>query len=293
MILVTGCSGFIGSHLVEKIKEPMVGIDVRPPQADHVKFYDIDILNGDLRKVFEENEISRVVHLAARSDIRSSENVGIYLDVNIRGLANILELSREYGVKQFIFASTSAVYGGNKNPPFSENGDLEPLSIYGITKRAGEMLCHYYSQKYLLPCVCLRFFTVYGEGGRKDQAVRTFTQFIDEGRPVKRFGDGTSKRDYIHVSDIVEGISNVLERDIGNETINLGTGRAVELNYLIELIGKNLGKKPQVEGMENIVENVETTCADISKAKKLLGWEPKISLEEGIQRFVEWYKENK
>ncbi|MBI4021202.1 MAG: GDP-mannose 4,6-dehydratase [Candidatus Aenigmarchaeota archaeon] len=289
MILVTGCSGFIGTHLLRALGPRAVGIDVRPPRVEGVRFHHADIQDtAAIAEIIRAEHVTRVVHLAALSDIRGSTNADSYMDINIRALANLLEACK--GLKQFVFASSSAVYGGNRHPPFAETAELEPLSIYGITKRTGEMLCHYYFKKYGLPCVSLRFFTVYGEGGRDDQAVRTFTRLISEGQPIRRFGDGQSSRDYIHVSDVVSGIQACLDVGVGGEVINLGTGRSVSLNTLIDLIGAALGKRPVIEPVQDITENVETTCADVAKARRVLGWTPQVSIEEGIARFVRWYQ---
>ncbi|MBI4182109.1 MAG: NAD-dependent epimerase/dehydratase family protein [Candidatus Aenigmarchaeota archaeon] len=291
--LVTGCSGFIGMHLMEALGEA-VGVDARPlPRAlPGVRFHQIDILDPRLDEVFAKEKVTKVVHLAARSDIRSAEGVDSYLDVNIRGTARLLELCAKHAVKQFVFASSSSVYGGNPNPPFREDDPIEPLSIYGITKRTGELLCHYYSKKFGLSCTVFRFFTVYGERGRADQAVRTFTRLVMEGRPIQRFGDGRSERDYIHVHDVVRGIQAALARDAGTHVVNLGTGRAVPLNDLIRLIGEAAGKEPLIQPVPDIVENVETTCANIDRARALLGWVPTIPIEEGVRRFVAWYRES-
>lgn len=292
-ILVTGCLGFIGSHvcsiLLHQGKE-IVGLSLGKGKADFT------IYSGDIRKreeietVFKENDIEAVVHLAGTSSIRNGGTMDSYVDTNIKGTAHLLEICREHDVKQIVFASSSTVYGRGNRIPFSEDEEVFPPSLYGLTKRAGELLCSSYYQRYSLPSVCLRFFTVYGERGREDMAIHTFTDLISQGKPIRRFGDGTSKRDYVHIEDVVESIIKVLSKKWGFEIINIGSGRATELNTLIKLVEKNVGRKAQIVEVGHPPEDAIVTQADISKAKQLLGWEPKTSIEEGIRKFVSWYK---
>jgi len=292
-VLVTGCSGFIGSNLCASLirdGKSVVGMSLKG-EGDGFKVCRGDVRSReDVDRVFRENKIERVVHLAAKSNIRGSGGMDSYLDVNIKGTANLLEACREHGVGGIVFASSSTVYGPGNKIPFSENDAVSPSSIYGITKRAGELLCFSYYQRHALPAVCLRFFTVYGEGGRKDMAVCKFTEQISKGQAIKRFGDGSSKRDYVHVSDVVEGIKKALEREKGFETINIGSGRATALNELIGIVEKNVGKKAEIVEADFPKDDVPVTQADLSKARDVLGWEPKVGLEEGIRMFVDWYR---
>lgn len=204
----------------------------------------------------------------------------------------MLEVCKDSGVKNFVFGSSSSVYGVNKKVPFSESDPIENMiSPYAISKRAGEFLCYNYNQMYTLPTVCLRFFTVYGPRGRPDMAIYKFTKAIDEGKPIEMYGDGTTKRDYTFVSDIVEGIRIALDKKFDFEIFNLGNNNPVELRYLISLIEENTGKKAKIIQKEEQPGDVPITYADISRAKKILGYHPKVKIEEGIRRFVEWYKQ--
>ncbi|MEM0360266.1 MAG: GDP-mannose 4,6-dehydratase [Candidatus Diapherotrites archaeon] len=312
MILVTGCAGFIGSHLTERLLaegQTVVGVD------DFNNYYDpkikrknisfaqknsnfllfkADIRNKKaLQKIFEKNKIDKIVHLAARAGVRPSlEQPGLYLEVNVLGTLNLLELAKEYCIEQFVFASSSSVYGLNK-PPFSENQKIEKTtSPYAVSKRSAELLCQAYAHKYSIPTTCLRFFTVYGPRGRPDMAVHKFTDAIANGKPVERYGKGDMKRDFTYIEDIVSGIMLSLEKPFPFEIINLGNNKPVELNRLIKIIEKNLCKKAIVSEKPVPKGDIPITYASISKAKRLLGWKPCTSIEKGIELFVQYYKEN-
>ena len=312
-VLVTGGAGFIGSHVVDRLMETgedVVCIDNLDPFYDpeikkrnikhnlgreNFKFTEIDIRDKELHDIFRGNDISKVIHLAARAGVRPSikDPVG-YVDVNVRGTINLLELSREYGVENFIFGSSSSVYGVNKKVPFSEDDRLEKqISPYATSKRSAELFCNTYNHLYNIPITCLRFFTVYGPRQRPEMATHKFTRLIDQGKEIQMFGDGASKRDYTYISDIVDGILNSLNKKYDFEIFNLGESKTVELKYLISLIEENLGKKTLIRKLPDQPGDVPITSADISKAKRLLGYNPHVPIEEGVKRFVSWYKGNK
>ena len=304
-VLVTGGAGFIGSHVVEKLlaRGDAVTViddfnDFYDPAlkrrnirrfADKVKLVEADIC-GDLQPVLAAQSFDAIIHLAARAGVRPSiAQPQLYTRVNIIGTQNLLELARKFGVKKLVFASSSSVYGVNQKVPFSEDDPIfNPISPYAATKLAGEALCHVYHHLYGLDIVCLRFFTVYGPRQRPDLAIRKFTEAILAGKPIDVYGDGSSRRDYTHIDDILQGILACLERSFGYEIINLGESRTVELRELVRLIEKSTGKKAQTRQLPTQPGDVPITYADISKAKRLLGYQPKIGIEEGIEKFVEW-----
>jgi len=307
-ILVTGGAGFIGSHLCERLLEGSNEVicvddfnDFYNPKIKekniseckkNFKLYKADIRNKkNLENIFKKEKIDIVVHLAARAGVRPSILYPqLYADVNILGTMNLLETARRNNVKKFVFGSSSSVYGLNKKVPFNEEDSLDSMiSPYAITKYAGERLCYQYNKLYKIPIVCLRFFTVYGPRGRPDMAVYKFTKLINEKKKIEMYGDGTSKRDYTYVSDIVDGIMAAINKKLDFEIINLGDSNPIELKYLIKLIEKNLGKKALIKKADVQPGDVPVTYADIRKAKKLLGYQPKIKIEDGIKRFVKWY----
>lgn len=312
IVLVTGGAGFIGSHLCDallargdevicidsfndyydsKIKENNIKHNVN---NKNFKLFKIDILDSaGMESVFESEKPDKVVHLAARAGVRPSLNNPLFYEkVNIRGTLNLLELAKEFNVKNFIFGSSSSVYGNRKASPFSEGDNVDfPVSPYAATKKAGELLCYTYHHLYGINVSCLRFFTVYGPRGRPDMAPLKFTKLIDSGEEVEIYGDGTSQRDYTYVGDIVEGILSALDANSGYEIFNLGSSDPVELNYFISLIEKALGKEARRKYVEKQQGDVGVTFADISKAKKLLSYDPKIGVEEGVRKLVEWYKQ--
>ena len=311
-ILVTGGAGFIGSHLCEKLLELGYGVicidnfdDYYDPKVKEKNLkvclkdprFKLDITDvGDfheLEKIFEKNKISKIVHLAAKAGVRASlKNPEKYREVNVNGTLNLLELARKFNIKKFIFGSSSSVYGTNKKIPFSEKDQTDNItSPYAETKRTAEIFCSYYHKMFKMNIICLRYFTVYGPRGRPDMAPYKFTKLIASGEEVPVYGDGGSKRDYTYVSDVVDGIVRALDKNLGFEIINLGNSKAVELRYLISLIEDNLGKKAKIKQLPIQAGDVPITYADIKKAKKLLGWEPKIKIEEGIKRLVKWYNE--
>ncbi len=310
-ILVTGGAGFIGSHVCEALvsrKDRIICIDnlndYYSPEvkernirqllgSDRFKFHNADIRDfSAVKKIFEECMPKKIIHIAAMAGIRPSiERPLLYEDVNVKGTLNMLELAKSFGVKKFVFASSSSVYGNSKKIPFSEaDCDTLPVSPYGATKKAGELLCHTYHHLYDIDIACLRFFTVYGPRGRPDMAVHLFTKSILEGKEIRVFGNGGTKRDYTHISDITPGVIAALDATIGYEIINLGNSSPVELKRLIALIEDNAEKKARIKWEPEQPGDVKITYADISKATKLLGFRPRVKIEEGIKDFVRWYK---
>jgi UDP-glucuronate 4-epimerase len=313
-ILITGGAGFIGSHLVDRL----LTTDVERIEVidDFNDFYDPSIKRDNIREhrndpryfistidirdreplqaVFDKNNFDCVVHLAARAGVRPSlAEPQLYSETNINGTVNLLELARQNNVKQFVFGSSSSVYGINAKVPFSEDDPIrQPISPYAATKAAGELLCHTYSHLYGLRCVCLRFFTVYGPRQRPDLAIHKFAKLITDHKPIPVFGDGTTRRDYTYVDDIIEGVMAAISYNKTNyEVINLGESRTVELNELISLLEAELDTHANIDRQPPQPGDVPQTFADISKARALLGYNPKTQIEEGLRRFVEWFRQ--
>jgi UDP-glucuronate 4-epimerase len=314
-ILITGGAGFIGSHLVDRllaeggwritvvddfndfydpaIKRENVRARLANPDYDLVE---ADIRNqAALEQAFAGSGFDCIVHLAARAGVRPSlKEPRLYVETNINGTLNLLELARTRGVKQFVFGSSSSVYGMNAKVPFSEDDPIfNPISPYAATKAAGELICHSYAHLYDLRIVCLRFFTVYGARQRPDLAIHKFAKLISAGKPIPVFGDGTTRRDYTYIDDIIAGVRAAMEYDQSNyEVINLGESRTVELRELISLLEQALGRKAKIDRQPLQPGDVPQTFADISKARALLGYDPQTQIEKGILSFVEWWKEN-
>jgi UDP-glucuronate 4-epimerase len=307
-ILVTGGAGFIGAHVCKALLsrgDSVICIDdfndYYDPKlkesrvkefSENFKLYRADIRDFDvLKKIFSAHKIDKVAHLAARAGVRASlQNPFIYEEVNVKGTLNLLELSKD--VKNFVFASSSSVYGGNKKIPFSESDPVDnQISPYGATKKAGEVLCHCYNYLYNIPISCLRFFTVYGPSGRPDMALFKFTKAISEGKTIDVYGNGKMKRDFTYVDDVVAGILAALDNNYPFEIFNLGNSNTVELMYFISLIEGELGKKAKINFLPMQPGDVPVTYADISKAKKMLGFVPKTKIEKGVRLFIDWYKD--
>jgi len=310
-ILITGGAGFIGSHLVGRLLErgdEIVVIDDLNDYYDprikernlaaalkrpNMRFVKGDILDaGLLERIFAETAFDAIVHLAARAGVRPSlERPLLYEKVNCGGTLNLLELARAHGIKRFVFASSSSVYGNVKNIPFREDARIDkPISPYAATKAAGELYCHNYHYLYGISVNALRFFTVYGPRQRPDMAIHKFTALIDRGKPIPFYGDGSTARDYTFWTDIIDGVVAAVDRDLGFEIINLGECRTTKLSELVALIEKELGKKAVLERLPMQPGDVTITCADVEKARRLLGYNPSIPVSEGIRKFVEWYK---
>ncbi|HII71278.1 TPA: NAD-dependent epimerase/dehydratase family protein [Candidatus Woesearchaeota archaeon] len=309
-VLVTGGAGFIGSHVCDALLDrgdtvicvdnfnDYYDVSFKESNISHHKddkdfiLYREDITDlASMHAIFEKELPDKIIHLAARAGVRPSiSQPFLYEKVNITGTLNLLELSKEFSVKNFVYASSSSVYGGNKKVPFSESDPVDnPVSPYAATKKSCELLCHAYHHLHNLNITCLRFFTVYGPRGRPDMAPYLFTEWVHEGKPIKRFGPGTSKRDYTFVSDIVSGMIGVLDKDFSFEILNLGNSQTVELNYFISVIEGLLGKKAVIEQHPEQPGDVPITYADISKAKKLISFSPSTTIEEGMKMFIDWY----
>ncbi|HBR16047.1 MAG: epimerase [Deltaproteobacteria bacterium RIFCSPLOWO2_12_FULL_43_16] len=311
-ILVTGAAGFIGSNLTDKLlekNEKVIAIDdfndfyvpdiKEENLKEAIKNPNFKLYRGDIRdkalinKTFKENSIDVVCHIAARAGVRPSlQDPVLYEEVNCLGTLNLLEAVKKHPVQNFVFASSSSVYGINSKVPFLEDDPIsQPISPYAATKRASELMAFTYSHLYKVPITNLRFFTVYGERGRPEMAVANFTRRIYEGKEIVVNGDGTAKRDFTYIGDILQGILASIYKPFPYEIINLGESRVVEVNYLISLIEKNVGKKAKSKYLPPAPGDVPITYADISKAKRLLGYEPKVQIEEGIERYVKWFLE--
>jgi UDP-glucuronate 4-epimerase len=310
-VLVTGGAGFIGSHLCEHLLRTgrqVVIVDVLDdfydPQlkranlevvktAGDFEFYAVDIRDSSrLEEVFQKTRPDAVVHLAARAGVRASVlDPALYASVNIDGTLCLLELSRKYQVQQFVFASSSSVYGQYSRVPFSEDDSIsKPLSVYAATKAAGEMLAFTYSHIYSLPVICLRIFTVFGPRQRPDLAIRKFAQLIQEGKELPVFGDGSMSRDYTYVSDAVAAIEQALVCSYPFEIFNLGNSRPIRLDYMIDVLERALGKAATKSYQPAGPVEMPTTFASLEKSRKLLGFSPEVSFEEGIRLFVEWFR---
>lgn len=312
-ILITGGAGFIGSHLVDRLLAEggwRVSViddfnDFYAPEIKrqnvqaHRKHPDYELHEADIRDrkaldgVFSPIRFDCIVHLAARAGVRPSlTQPRLYVDTNINGTMNLLELARENEVPQFVFGSSSSVYGVNEKVPFSEDDPIfNPISPYAATKAAGELLCHTYSHLYNLRSVCLRFFTVYGARQRPDLAIHKFARLISQGKQIPVFGDGTTRRDYTFIDDIIAGVRAAIDYQTTKyEVINLGESRTVELRELISLLEKELGRKAVIDRQPLQAGDVPQTFADISKARRLLGYDPHTQIEDGIRRFLEWFK---
>ncbi len=258
-----------------------------------VQILELDIADrAAVDAVFKENRIDKVCHLAAQAGVRYSlENPFVYETANNAGTLNLLEACRRTGVKSFIFASSSSVYGGNKKIPFSVTDPVDhPISLYAATKKYNELLGHTYHHLYGIHCTGLRFFTVYGPWGRPDMALFKFTRAILEGDPIDVFNHGKMKRDFTFVTDIVDGVVAALDKNYPYEIFNLGNSSTVELNYFIECVEKELGKKAKKNMLPMQPGDVPETFADIELSRQKLGFSPKVKIEQGVHEFVSWYK---
>ena len=314
MILVTGGAGFIGSHLIDRLLDEgqeVVCIDnFNDYYSPEIKRSNIALASknprfhleeGDicdfpfLEAVFERYPIEEIVHLAARAGVRPSiAEPRLYEEVNGLGTVNLLELARRYKVSSFIYGGSSSVYGAASRVPFSEDDPCDrPISPYAATKRANELMCYTYHHLYGIKVTVLRFFTVYGPRQRPEMAIHKFTRLIDQGEEIPLFGDGSSKRDYTYIDDIIQGIMAARQKAYPFEIFNLGESRTTDLITLVRLIEENLGKKARIRWLPDQPGDVPLTYADISKARRMLGYNPQVPIEEGIRRFVEWYRKNR
>jgi UDP-glucuronate 4-epimerase len=312
-ILVTGGAGFIGSHLVDRLlAEGAWHVTVvddfndfyspaikHANVAAHAERPDFNLIDADIRDwrtmeaIFTQYHFDVVVHLAARAGVRPSlSEPQLYAETNVNGTLNLLELVREHHVPQFVFGSSSSVYGVNEKVPFAEDDPIfNPISPYAATKAAGELLCHTYSHLYGMRIVCLRFFTVYGARQRPDLAIHKFSRLISDGKPIQVFGDGTTRRDYTYIDDIIQGVRAAIDYDKSQyEIFNLGESQTVELNELISLLERSLDMQAVIDSQPMQPGDVPVTFADITKSRRMLGYKPTTKISDGIPKFVEWFR---
>jgi UDP-glucuronate 4-epimerase len=319
-IVVTGGAGFIGGHVCRRLLdrgERVVAVDSFDPfydpaikraavaglaASERFRLVEADIRDPDAVAAglaaagAGPGEARAIVHLAARAGVRPSlEQPQVYADVNLTGTAAMLELARRLGVRDFVFGSSSSVYGNRAEVPFREDdAAADPISPYAATKRGGELLCRTWNHLYGLSVVCLRFFTVYGPRQRPDLAIHKFARLMAEGRPIPLFGDGSTRRDYTYVDDIVQGVEAAVDFAAAHpgcyDIFNLGESDTVTLSRLVELLGAAMGIEPAIDRQPPQPGDVERTCADISRAREMLGYAPRTRIEEGIPRFVEWFR---
>lgn len=313
-ILVTGAAGFIGSHLTDHLLargERVVGLD------SFDEFYDprikranlraalanprFALVEGDIRDretlaaALRAHGVGAIIHLAARAGVRPSlENPELYADVNVRGTTVIFETARQAGIRTVVYASSSSVYGGNTKVPFAEDDPVDhPVSPYAATKKANELLAHVYHAIFGMNLVGLRFFTVYGPRQRPEMAIAKFTRLIDEGKPVPFYGDGQSRRDYTYIDDICHGTIAALDRALGHRIYNLGESATTTLAQLVAAIGAALGREPILDRQPDQPGDVPVTYADVSRARRELGYDPRVPVADGIARYVAWYREQR
>jgi UDP-glucuronate 4-epimerase len=308
-VLVTGGAGFIGSHLVEKLLAAGHDVailddfnDFYDPQikranisavAKEIAVHDVDLRDSDkVAGLFRKEKFDTVAHLAARAGVRPSiQQPQLYYDTNVAGTLHLLEAARMSGIERFIFASSSSVYGAAKKVPFSEDEHLtQTLSPYAATKIGGEFLCSTYSHLYKMRSVALRYFTVYGARQRPDLAIHQFTKKIHAGDSIDQFGDGSTRRDYTYIDDIIQGTIAALKHEGPMfDVFNLGESETIQLKDLIAAIEKALGKKAKISQLPEQPGDMPLTCADISKARKFLNYNPKTKFDVGLPRFVDWF----
>ena len=330
MILVTGAAGFIGYHVTKRLLErgdAVVGIDNLNPyydpklkearlqqfrDFDRFEFVRLDVADrAEMASLFRQRRPQRVIHLAAQAGVRYSvENPHAYVDSNVTGFLNVLEGCRHNDVEHLVYASTSSVYGANTKQPFSEHQNADhPVSLYGATKKANEMMAHSYAHLYRLPVTGLRFFTVYGPWGRPDMALFKFTRGILAGEPIPVFNEGRMIRDFTYIDDVAEGVVRILDRVAGPDPkwdgdhpdpatsnapyhiYNIGNNRPVELMTYISVLEHALGRKAKLDLLPMQAGDVPSTMADVSDLERATGFRPRTSVEEGIARFVTWYRE--
>ena len=322
-VLVTGCAGFIGFHTTRKLLEngyEVLGIDNLNPYYDEglkqarlgqlkgltgFDFLPIEIADtAAVQRLFQAQNFGPIIHLAAQAGVRYSiENPHIYVQSNLAGFVNLIEEARKKGRSHFVFASSSSVYGANQKIPFSEKDNVDhPISLYAATKKSNELMAHVYAHLYELPVTGLRFFTVYGPWGRPDMAIYKFTKAIYEGRPIDVYNQGKMLRDFTYVDDIVEGIVRTMEKPPKGASgaqfegssryriFNIGNNQPVELLRLIQILEEKIGKKAVINWLPMQPGDVPVTYADIDNLCHEAGYRPHTSIEEGISRFVDWYR---
>lgn len=312
-VVVTGAAGFIGSHVSEALVgrgERVIGLD------SFTDYYDpamkranvsgllederFELVEGDIcdpaavAEAFERREVAGVIHLAARAGVRPSIADPVsYAVTNVEGTVAMLEAARSSGVKRFIFGSSSSVYGAASEVPFSEDQRIDrPISPYAATKVAGEAHCYTHHHLYGLPVVVLRFFTVYGPRQRPDLAINKFVRLLEAGEPIPQFGDGSSSRDYTYIEDIVRGVLAAYDSELAWDIINLGSSSPIRLDEMIAAVAAAVGVEAKVEVLESQPGDVPRTYASVEKAARLLGWEPRWELADGLAEFVAWWRES-
>lgn len=313
-VLVTGAAGFIGSWLTERLLErgdTVVGLDNFDPFYDRaIKEQNLVVaransafrmVEGDLRDraqvsaLFGDGEFDAVVHLAAKAGVRPSlADPGAYYETNLIGTSNLLEAMREAGCRRLVFASSSSVYGNNRKVPFQEDDRVDaPISPYAATKKAGEELCHVYHAVHGFSILALRFFTAYGPRQRPEMAIHAFTRRLFAGEAIPVFGDGSMERDFTYIDDVVDGVVSAVDTVIGDdafEIVNLGESEPIRLSRLVAALERATGCEAVIDRREVPPGDVDRTFADISRARNLLGYDPSVGIDEGLRRFVEWYR---
>ncbi len=310
--LVTGAAGFIGFHLCKKLLEkgnrvigldnlnPYYDVSLKKARLEHLKSHKEFLFNKadiedlpKLKKIFRDQPIDRICNLAAQAGVRYSLiDPFSYQKSNLEGFLNLLEMAREHRVSNFVYASSSSVYGKNDTYPFSTEDRVDtPVSLYGATKKANELMAHAYSHLFDIPCTGLRFFTVYGPWGRPDMALFLFTEAILKNKPIKVYNHGRMKRDFTYIDDIVDGTMAALDRPFPYEVFNLGNSNVIGLLDFIRVIEEGLGKKAKKEMLPMQPGDVPETSADIQKSRDMLGFNPKTSIKEGVGKFLTWYRE--
>jgi UDP-glucuronate 4-epimerase len=313
-VLVTGAAGFIGSWLTERLLgrgDEVVGLDNFDPFYDRaLKERNLEtargndafrLVEGDLRNrsdvdaLFSDGVFDAVVHLAAKAGVRPSlADPAGYYETNLIGTSNLLEAMREAGCRRLVFASSSSVYGNNRKVPFHEDDRVDaPISPYAATKKAGEELCHVYHAVHGFSILALRFFTAYGPRQRPEMAIHAFTRRLFEGEPIPVFGDGSMERDFTYIDDVVDGVVSALDHVLGTETfdiLNLGESEPIRLSRLVSALERATGREAAIDRREVPPGDVDRTFADVSRARRLLGYEPHVGIDEGLRRFVEWYR---
>lgn len=311
-ILVTGGAGFIGSHAVDRLLEEGCNVvcidnfdDYYDPRIKHRNLFramtrpSFQLIEGDIRDEralnagFDRYPIDTVLHLASRAGVRSSLTAPeLYYDVNVTGTLRVLEAMRRHGVSRMVFGSSSSVYGDSRKIPLSEADMVDrPISPYAATKKAAELICHTYHHLYGFDIFCLRLFTVYGPRQRPEMAIHRFVESILAGEPITLYGDGSSRRDYTYVADILDGLFGALSNLKGYEIINIGESRSITLTGLIDAIEDVLEQKADIRWLPMQPGDVTSTCADITKAKNLLHYNPRYTIPQGLAEFKQWYFE--
>lgn len=310
-ILITGAAGFIGFHITRSLLDrgdQVIGLDnlndyydvaLKEDRLKQLERYEnFTFIKGDLtdfdeiEAIFKKNQIDVACNLAAQVGVRNSIiNPFVYQKSNVEGFLNIIELSKRHNIDNFVYASSSSVYGNNKKVPFSESDPVDnPISLYAATKKADELIAHSYSHLFGLNCTGLRFFTVYGPWGRPDMAIFKFTRAIIEGDEIELYNFGNMKRDFTYIDDVVHGIVASIDTPMRYEIFNLGNSNTVELEYLVKCLEKELGITAKKKLLPLQAGDMLETYADISSANDKFGFEPKVGIDEGIRKFVEWYR---